>query len=87
MDVGVRDLKQNLSSYLARAAGGERILVTDRGRPRAMIVPVPGGDNLQRGIDEGWITAPMRREALPASPNRARSPRTIAELIEGDRDE
>ncbi|HSH11026.1 MAG TPA: type II toxin-antitoxin system prevent-host-death family antitoxin, partial [Ilumatobacter sp.] len=53
MDVGVRELKQHLSEYLARAERGEVIRVTDRGRPKALLMPVPGGDPLQRGVDEG----------------------------------
>ncbi len=44
MDVGVRELKGSLSSYLRRAAAGERIRVTDRGRPIAEIVPAGASD-------------------------------------------
>ena len=33
MDVAVRELKAKLSAYLERAAAGEMITVTDRGRP------------------------------------------------------
>ena len=38
--VGVRALKQNASAVVAEAAGGEVILITDRGRPVAQLVPV-----------------------------------------------
>jgi prevent-host-death family protein len=37
--VGVRDLKNRLSEYLRRVADGERITVTDRGRPVAVMTP------------------------------------------------
>lgn len=37
--IGVRELRQHASRYLARVAAGERIEVTDRGRPVAMLVP------------------------------------------------
>lgn len=87
MDVGVRELKQNLSSYLDRAASGERILVTDRGRPRALIVPLPGGDNLRRGIEEGWITPPPVAGDLPPAPARARSRVRTADVVDEDRGE
>ena len=56
MDVGVRQLKQHLSEYLDRAERGEVIRVTDRGRPKAVIAPLPGGLRLDEGIAEGWIT-------------------------------
>ncbi|MBE9540834.1 MAG: type II toxin-antitoxin system prevent-host-death family antitoxin [Proteobacteria bacterium] len=37
--VGVRKLKENLSRYLKRVKSGERILITDRKRKVAIIVP------------------------------------------------
>jgi prevent-host-death family protein len=40
--IGVRELRQHASRYLALVARGERVEVTDRGRPVAMLVPVQG---------------------------------------------
>lgn len=37
---GVAEVKARLSEYLARVRGGEEVLVTDRGRPIARIMPV-----------------------------------------------
>ena len=37
--VGVKQLKENLSRYLKRVKAGERIMVTDRRKEVAMIVP------------------------------------------------
>jgi prevent-host-death family protein len=39
--VGIRDLKNRLSEFLRRVADGERITVTDRGRPVAVLSPPP----------------------------------------------
>ena len=39
--IGVRELRQNASRYLARVAKGETIQVTDHGRPVALLVPNP----------------------------------------------
>lgn len=39
--IGVRELRQNASRYLARVAAGEDFQVTARGRPVALLVPVP----------------------------------------------
>ena len=39
--VGVRELRQNLSVYLARIARGETLEVTDRGRAVAILAPLP----------------------------------------------
>jgi len=37
--VGVRELKNRLSRYLKRVQGGEEIVVTERGRSVARIIP------------------------------------------------
>jgi prevent-host-death family protein len=41
-DVGVHELKQRLSEYLDRAERGELVRVTDSGRPKALLGPLPG---------------------------------------------
>jgi prevent-host-death family protein len=48
--VGIRELKARLSRFLARVKQGERITVTDRGRPVAMIGP-PAVSALDERID------------------------------------
>jgi len=39
--IGIRALKQNASEVVARAAAGETLVVTDRGRPVAQLGPLP----------------------------------------------
>lgn len=85
MDVGVRELKQNLSRYLERVAGGETVRVTDRGRPKALLVPVPDSAPLDRGIEEGWIRPP-KRTGLTDGPRSVGS-RPVADLLAEDRGE
>jgi prevent-host-death family protein len=41
MTVSVRELKGRLSRYLKRAAAGEDVTITSRGRPIARLVPAP----------------------------------------------
>ncbi len=43
--IGVRELRQQASRYLRAVQEGETFEVTDRGRPVAMLVPVPSGDD------------------------------------------
>ena len=38
--IGIRELRQHASRYLARVAAGETLEVTDRGRPVARLVPI-----------------------------------------------
>jgi prevent-host-death family protein len=85
MDVGVRELKQHLSEYLERAAQGETIRVTDRGQPKAILGPVPGSGRLSAGIAEGWIQG-AREDVEPAPVPRARSQKSIAQVLGEDRE-
>ncbi len=54
--VGVRELRQNLSRYLRRVRAGERLVVTERGRPLAVLAPwVDETDVLDRLIASGSV--------------------------------
>jgi prevent-host-death family protein len=85
MDIGVRELKQRLSEILDRAAAGELIRVTDRGRPKAVIGPSPGVSSLQTGIAAGWITPP-RSTAPPTRVVPVKARRSSASALREDRD-
>ena len=39
--IGIRELRQQASKYIRRVENGETIEVTDRGRPVALLVPIP----------------------------------------------
>jgi prevent-host-death family protein len=53
--VGVRELRQNLSLYLRRVKGGQRLEVTERGRPVARLEPISADDPLARLERQGRI--------------------------------
>jgi prevent-host-death family protein len=46
--VGVRELRQRASELLRRVQAGETIEVTDRGRPVAVLAPLPEAEPLER---------------------------------------
>ncbi len=46
--VGIRELRQKASEYLRRVAAGETIEVTDRGRPVALLTPIPEAPPLEQ---------------------------------------
>jgi prevent-host-death family protein len=60
---GVAELKARLSEYLQRVKAGEEVLVTDRGKPVARLVPVGGGAGLDETV-EGARLRTMEREGL-----------------------
>lgn len=52
--VGTYEAKTHLPQLLARVAKGERILITRRGKPAALLVPPPahGHQDVQQVIEE-----------------------------------
>lgn len=84
MQVGVRELKKHLSAYLDRAAQGETIQVTDRGRPKALLGPVPMAARVEQAEREGWLT---RGDGSPASIDRRmfRARADLKDVLDEDR--
>ena len=83
MAVGIRELKAHLSDYVSRAANGETVVVTERGKPVALLTPLPGRMSLERGAAEGWTVAPtalLSDRAPVAGPGPS-----VAEVLDEDR--
>jgi len=55
--IGIRELRQHASRWLARVRQGESFEVTDRGRTVAHLVPAPR-DSWDRLISAGEVTPP-----------------------------
>jgi prevent-host-death family protein len=86
-EIGVTELKANLSSVLRRVGEGERVRVTRRGRPVADIVPAESPeDRWQRMVDEGRIT-PGRRPLPKNPPPPIDTGTSASELILAEREE
>jgi prevent-host-death family protein len=68
--VGLKILKNKLSEYVRLAAAGETVVVTDRGRAVAEIVPPRQQPEsfIERGVREGWLTPAKNRGGLPPRP-------------------
>ncbi len=90
-DVGVRELRQNLSVYLRRIAQGETLRVTEHGHPVALLTPIPRSDN--RALDqleaEGLLEQRVARRTgpLPKPVPRLPGEPPISELIIREREE
>jgi prevent-host-death family protein len=70
--VGLKILKNKLSEYVRLAAAGETVVITDRGRAVAEIVPLRRHDPesfLERGVREGWLR-PAKRPFQPLPPRK-----------------
>ena len=53
--IGVRELRRDASRWLARVRAGESVVVTDRGRPIAKMVPVHETDGYASLVAQGRI--------------------------------
>ena len=56
--IGIRELRQRASEYLRRVEAGETIEVTDRGRPVALLTPVPQASPLEQLRAAGAVDGP-----------------------------
>jgi prevent-host-death family protein len=62
--VGVRELRQNLSVYLARIARGETLEVTDRGQPVAILAPLPARISVLERLKRDGLLRPATGDLL-----------------------
>lgn len=79
-EVTHRQLRNDSGDVLRRVAGGETILVTNHGRPAAVIGPVPSGvleDLTSRGGLRAAVTGPEGLRAI----RRSRSTKSSADLV------
>lgn len=53
--VGIRELRQRASELLALVERGETVEITDRGRPVALLGPIPEGSAMERMLAAGEI--------------------------------
>lgn len=60
---GIAELKARLSEYLSRVKAGEEVLVTDRGRPVARLVPAGVSGESNDEMEKARLEA-LEREGL-----------------------
>lgn len=84
--VGLKVLKNKLSEYVRLVAGGETVLITDRDRVVAELVPPREGRStwladaqLAEAVRQGWITPPTM-VAAGAPPRTPVAP--LAQLLQ-----
>jgi prevent-host-death family protein len=84
--VGVRELRQNLSRYLRRVEKGERITVTERNRPVAVLAPIPEREDVrERLIAEGRIRPGKGLDLSKIRPIKLDDPYAGTKALERDR--
>jgi prevent-host-death family protein len=88
--VGVRELRQRASELLRRVEAGETIEITDRGRPVAVLAPLPGRSPIERLRAAGDL-APSQHDLddlpdpLPLGPGQEPPSSMLARLRRDER--
>jgi prevent-host-death family protein len=87
-EVGVRELRQNLSVYLRRVKAGESVEVKERGQRVAVLAPVGARASvLSRLIAAGRATAPTKDLLALGPPLGRRLSRRASQALARLRDE
>jgi prevent-host-death family protein len=87
---GVRELRQRASELLRRVEAGETIEITDRGRPVAILAPLPEQRPIERLRAKGDLVASRGRvgdlpEPLPLMPGVEPPSRVLERLRRDER--
>jgi prevent-host-death family protein len=91
--VNIADLKNNLSRYLDEVRQGEEVLIKDRNKPLAKIVPLSPADDaaeMMRLAAEGKIRLPEKDRGISESFWKLPLPKAsvnVSLLIREERDE
>ena len=88
--IGVRELRQHASRYLARVEAGEELAVTNNGRLVARLVPVRDAERSRAALIESGALIPARQPSnllevnaiAPADPQR-----TLSDVLNEMREE
>jgi prevent-host-death family protein len=83
VEVGIRELRNNLSRYLERVQAGDEVLITDRGRAVAWVLPLSGARTLDRLIADGVVTPAKRPKRASSRPLKTVG--TVSDLVSEQR--
>ena len=85
VEVGVRDLKNNLSAYLDEVAEGTTIIVTERGKPVARLTSIDQPTSRLADLVAAGVVQPPQHSVRhrPAEPISAHG--TVSDLVADQR--
>lgn len=81
MEVGIRELRNNLSRYVEQVKAGSEIEVTEHGKLVARLIPVHDESKLERLIRLGVAHPPTRPKSPLNPPIKLASGVSISDLI------
>lgn len=85
MEVGVRELRDNLSKWIARAKRGQDVLITERGKPVARLTHVEESPALERLIAKGIVTPARNPKTKIRRNDLIKTKGTVSDLVKEQR--
>ena len=91
MQIGLREANQQFSRLMKAVRRGKEVLLTERGRPLAVVKPIRRGDEtesiIQRLETAGFLRPASRRKSLPPWGPRSVRGAPVSKTIRKERDE
>ena len=81
VEVGIKDLRDQLSRFIRVVHDGEDVLITDRGRPVAKLTGVDTPPALERLIAQGVITPPREPRSRIDTSRLIRTKGSVSDLV------
>jgi prevent-host-death family protein len=76
MRLGLREANQQFSKAIKAVKGGKEVVLTERGKPIAVIKPLPEPDAVEAALDR-LVSAGLLRRATKRGPMPPRKPRRV----------
>lgn len=87
---GVKEVRDHFTKYIRRVSEGEEIVVTERGRPVAILKPVPKGLTVEERLEiasvKGLVRLPQKQGGIPSHPKFEFAGKSVTEVILEERE-
>jgi prevent-host-death family protein len=84
LEVGIKALRADISRWIDESRRHD-VVITDRGRPVARLVPIGQPPGLQRLIERDLVRMPTTRAARLTASSLVRARGSVAELVDEQR--
>ncbi|MGQ0694799.1 MAG: type II toxin-antitoxin system Phd/YefM family antitoxin [Nitrospiraceae bacterium] len=91
MQIGLRDANQKFSQLMKAVRGGKEILLTERGRPLAVVRPIRRSDETESAVQRletaGLLRPASKRGVLPSWKPRSVRGGPVSQTVRQERDD
>ena len=81
MQVGIRQLRDELRKWVDVARRGDEVVVTERGKPVARLIAASGPSTLDRLIEAGIVTPAEQPRKAAHTHRRVKARGSVSELL------